>query len=426
MTSKLAQELAKIRGLRGISLRQVEKETGISNAYLSQLENGKAENPSPHVLLQLAEFYCVPYESLMEAAGHLQPKDTTKESQKSVSGVQAALMSTPLDEDEQEKVAEFVEFLRTQRLRREKETSGSIVMPVVPLALRPESEIKVSNIADRLLREAGVVGKLPTPIDDLIEFAEVDDVVNADEFKEKFLFSLPEQVRDVFQSAWQKIRGIADLRERAVYVPKGQSVPRAMFAKAHELGHQVLPWHNVNLAFRDDELSLSSDAHDLFDVESNHFAAEVIFQGKRFNHRIRDYSPSFDAVFGLADEHGASRHATLRRYVEEHDELLAAIPYWPSNYAVDEKGYPVLRMGRLFGASSFIRKYASIQLPPILRSGDPWVEARDLGDKCSGDIKLDCGSGSVKFQWQSWWNKYALLVLLRRKPVLGMVGGLVR
>src|SRR3989442_15867452 len=107
MTTKLAQELARIRRLRGISLRRVEKETGISNAYLSQLENGKAENPSPHVLLQLAEYYDVPYESLMKAAGHLQSQKTTDQPHKNVSGVQAALMSTPLDDEEQEKVAEF-------------------------------------------------------------------------------------------------------------------------------------------------------------------------------------------------------------------------------------------------------------------------------------------------------------------------------
>jgi transcriptional regulator with XRE-family HTH domain len=427
MTNKLAKELTKIRGLRGISLRQAEKETGISNAYLSQLENGKAENPSPHILLQLAEFYEVPYESLMESAGHLQPTDANKQARRNVSGVQAALMSTPLDEDEQEKVAEFVEFLRTQRQRKEKETTSRIVVPVVSLALRPESEVEVSKVADRLLRRAGVLGKLPTPIDDLIKCAGVGDVGNAEDFKDRFLFSLPEKVRDVFQSAWQKIRGIADMRERVVYVPADKSVPRMMFAKAHELGHQVLPWHQVkNVAFRDDELSLSSDARDLFDVESNYFAAEVIFQGKRFLNRIRDYAPSFDAVFSLADEHGASKHATLRRYVEEHDELIAAVPYWPSSYAVDEKGHPVLRIGKLVGAPSFIQKYADIQLPRELRSGDPWAEARDQDERCQGDIKLDCGSGPVKFQWQSWWNKYSLLVLLRRKPALGIVGGLVR
>ena len=42
MANKLADKLAQIRKLKGVSLRQVEAATDISNAYLSQLENGSA------------------------------------------------------------------------------------------------------------------------------------------------------------------------------------------------------------------------------------------------------------------------------------------------------------------------------------------------------------------------------------------------
>ena len=56
MSNKLADELKRIRGIRHVSLRKVEKETGVSNAYLSQLERGEAKNPSPSKLHLLAEF----------------------------------------------------------------------------------------------------------------------------------------------------------------------------------------------------------------------------------------------------------------------------------------------------------------------------------------------------------------------------------
>ena len=56
-----------------MSLREVEEATGkeISNAYLSQLENGKISKPSPSILHSLAGVYSVPYEKLMERAGYL-------------------------------------------------------------------------------------------------------------------------------------------------------------------------------------------------------------------------------------------------------------------------------------------------------------------------------------------------------------------
>ena len=72
MTEKsLAEELARLRRIKKASLREVEKATGMSNAYLSQLEKGDAKNPSPSFLYKLAEFFEVPYESLLASAGYL-------------------------------------------------------------------------------------------------------------------------------------------------------------------------------------------------------------------------------------------------------------------------------------------------------------------------------------------------------------------
>ena len=57
----------------GLTLRDVEEATGkeVSNAYLSQLENGKISRPSPHILYTLASTLGVPYEGLMERAGYI-------------------------------------------------------------------------------------------------------------------------------------------------------------------------------------------------------------------------------------------------------------------------------------------------------------------------------------------------------------------
>jgi HTH-type transcriptional regulator, competence development regulator len=116
MSQKLAEELRRIRGVRGVSLRDVENETEVSNAYLSQLETGKTSNPSPQVLHRLAGYYRVPYESLMEAAGYLEKEPaSTRSSKKRVGALQAALMSAQLTDEEQRKVAEFIEFVRSKR-----------------------------------------------------------------------------------------------------------------------------------------------------------------------------------------------------------------------------------------------------------------------------------------------------------------------
>ena len=94
------------------SIRRVAKEIGLSNAYLSQLERGVAENPSTHVLHKLAEYYEVPYETLMAAAGYV-PRLVSKLST-APSSLQVLLTSAKLSEDEEEEVKKFVRFLRSK------------------------------------------------------------------------------------------------------------------------------------------------------------------------------------------------------------------------------------------------------------------------------------------------------------------------
>lgn len=56
-------ELVKLaRENRGLSLRQLEKETGISNALLSQIETGAVKSPSFVNIVRICEALNVPIE----------------------------------------------------------------------------------------------------------------------------------------------------------------------------------------------------------------------------------------------------------------------------------------------------------------------------------------------------------------------------
>ena len=58
-----------LRHLRGTrTLRQVEADTGISNAYLSNIESG-AKRPGVKILSKLAAYYRYPLGELLQAAG---------------------------------------------------------------------------------------------------------------------------------------------------------------------------------------------------------------------------------------------------------------------------------------------------------------------------------------------------------------------
>lgn len=106
---RLARELRRLRELKECSLRDVEEATGISNAYVSQLERGEATGPSPHKLYRLADFYDTSYEALMRAAGYIPEESEEKEP----GPFEMQLMSMDLDEDEKDMIVDFVKnFIR--------------------------------------------------------------------------------------------------------------------------------------------------------------------------------------------------------------------------------------------------------------------------------------------------------------------------
>ena len=107
--NELGAVLADLRTAKGLSLREVEEATGkaVSNAYLSQLENGRIQKPSPNVLHSLAEVYVVPYEALMEKAGYLLPSEDVGHRRRL-----AAFAIDDLTAEEEEELLKYLAFLR--------------------------------------------------------------------------------------------------------------------------------------------------------------------------------------------------------------------------------------------------------------------------------------------------------------------------
>ena len=60
--------LRRARMHRQLSLREVERRIGRSNAYLSQIERGLIKQPDPVVLLELSELYGLNFQTLAEWA----------------------------------------------------------------------------------------------------------------------------------------------------------------------------------------------------------------------------------------------------------------------------------------------------------------------------------------------------------------------
>lgn len=107
--SKLSELLRSARNHKGSTLREVEESTGISNAYLSQIEKGKVKRPSPNKLKKLSKFYCMNYSKILESAGYA---DDLQEVNKSHSEIVDFLLSQEITDQEAKALTSFLKTYR--------------------------------------------------------------------------------------------------------------------------------------------------------------------------------------------------------------------------------------------------------------------------------------------------------------------------
>lgn len=116
----LGTYLREVRKMLGLSLRDVEAaaDKSVSNGYLSQIESGDVERPSPNVLFHLASVYGVDYGDLLRRAGHHVPAPTQASiAPQTVAGVPLRALEE-LDEQDQQLLREYLAFLQSRKKHR--------------------------------------------------------------------------------------------------------------------------------------------------------------------------------------------------------------------------------------------------------------------------------------------------------------------
>src|ERR1039457_5694674 len=106
----LGQVLKESRELKGLSLRDVEEETNISNAYVSQLENNKIQKPSADILHKLSNLYKIDFGFLLSSAGLVE-----KATDINKSFGEYVFSKENLSNEEEEELIRYLKFIRQKQ-----------------------------------------------------------------------------------------------------------------------------------------------------------------------------------------------------------------------------------------------------------------------------------------------------------------------
>ncbi len=205
------------------------------------------------------------------------------------------------------------------------------------------------------------------------------------------------------------------------------------FIKAHETGHRIIPWHEASYYF-DDEGRLIGNTEEKLELEANLAGAHLIFQGPRFFQKALDFERSLNTPLAIADDFGASLHATIRYYAEHHPDPIAVII--AGRYPRSNRVLPIWLSVE---SPAFRTSYGRLidQLPDRqLRLSDtsPFSElaraARLTSDVQADRMMLKATDGSMgKFNAEGFFNQRCLFLmvsphsLIRTGRRLGVAAG---
>jgi transcriptional regulator with XRE-family HTH domain len=101
------------RQRHGLSLRDVERRTGIRNAHLSQLETGGIVRPEMALLWDLAAVYGLDFSRLLRLAGHAGGPETAGERRQRMTVALRALGE--LEPEDQAAALDYIAELKRRR-----------------------------------------------------------------------------------------------------------------------------------------------------------------------------------------------------------------------------------------------------------------------------------------------------------------------
>lgn len=194
-------------------------------------------------------------------------------------------------------------------------------------SLTPGQLARIKQEAERALREASVLGVLPTPVEQVMAAAHVreveEDVLNPS-FIAKIL-GKAEQAGLAIKRALSKVIGLFHASEGLVFIDQTLVLVRKRFVRLHEAAHGFLPWQRPMYAVVEDcEKALDPEPADLFDREANVFASEVLFQLNTFRDMAEERPFSIWTPVALAPKFNASLYA-IRQYVTKNHRVCALV-----------------------------------------------------------------------------------------------------
>lgn len=289
-------------------------------------------------------------------------------------------------------------------------------------SLTPEEYAAVRRSAIELLNKGNAWDRLPTPVDELLEAANLKSApVSAFDMGvvERYARFVGGVAKNFLKSAIDKVLGILDVFGNIVHVDPTVNKEKQKFIKLHETGHSELP-HQRRLFrwIQDCKKSLDPGTSELFEREANNFASIVLFQDSRFAEMAADSAFGIKVPLSLGRKFGGSAYASFREYVRKNEKACAVIVLDPPQPCELHGFTAVIR--RADPSPEFTRRFGELRLPANITTDSEL--ARFIPVKVMSSPRTlameDRNGDSHEFVAEGFRTKHNVFILIHARATL--------
>lgn len=197
---------------------------------------------------------------------------------------------------------------------------------------------------------------------------------------------------------------------KRILIDSDEPVLKHRWSEAHEVGHSLLPWHQMFL-HGDSQRTLSPLCHHMIETEANYAAGRMLFLQDRFVAELRSSPVDLDAIKKMKKRFGNTMTSTLWRTVESLDVPAIGIvcdhPHYPGE--TFDRTSPLRYFVR---STAFFQRFSQIseqEVFAVLQRYCSWKKRGPLG-QAEVILSDDAGEEHV-FRFETFNNTYDTLTL---------------
>lgn len=280
--------------------------------------------------------------------------------------------------------------------------------------LTNEQYRRVRAEAQRALKKADAFGCFPTPVEAIMEAAQVQEIED-EVLNEGFLKRMRRQAGKALRSGLKKVIGLYDAVSQLVIVDRTIHFAKQVFVRLHEVGHSVMPWQrDLYHIVETSDQCIQPDTAELFDREANVFAKEVLFQNDGFALDAANRDFELDTAVELSQKYGASIHSSIWEFAASNPRACVVIVTSKPVFA-EGIGFRARRQ-QVIPSQSFAEQFGQLRWPRVFTPDDSIGALLPVGP-CEGSDKIkislqDDNGDEFECIAESFSNTYNVFVLI--------------